>query len=160
MIEQPVQSNFPTSEERTLAGLSHIFGSIFALVIWLMQKDRSRYVRFQSAQALAFDITVMIVMFLIVGLMFGCTFAGMAISFARVAVAIPPAVESSDDATAVIPIFLAMIPMFLPFGFVLCLLPLSVGIFVGRIVAAINAFTGKDFHYPWLGKQVERILAD
>ena len=44
-----------TSDERVMAALAHFFGLIAALIVWVLNKDKSRFVRFQALQALALD---------------------------------------------------------------------------------------------------------
>lgn len=58
--EQPLTT--PTSDEKTMAILSHILclvaGFLAPLVIYLVKKDESRYVRAHAAEALNFMITL------------------------------------------------------------------------------------------------------
>jgi uncharacterized Tic20 family protein len=60
--EQPMYS--PTSDERTLAILSHILtlvvGFIAPLVIYLVKKDESKFVNYHSKESLNFQITIFI----------------------------------------------------------------------------------------------------
>lgn len=55
----------PTSDERTLAILSHIltlaFPLIAPLVIYLVKKDESKYVEYHAKESLNFQLTVLIV---------------------------------------------------------------------------------------------------
>ncbi|MDF2960226.1 MAG: hypothetical protein K0S39_1961 [Paenibacillus sp.] len=57
-----------TSEERTLALLSHILcfigGFIAPLVIWLLKKDQSQYVAEHAKESLNFQISIMIYSFI------------------------------------------------------------------------------------------------
>src|SRR4030066_2593602 len=66
MTEQPLA---PTSDESIMAAISHFFGFLVALIVWVTQKDKSRFVRFQAIQAMAFDLVVSVITFLIVGCM-------------------------------------------------------------------------------------------
>ena len=50
----------PTSDDRLLSALAHLFGILVALIIWATHKDKSPSVRFQAVQAIAFDIVVMV----------------------------------------------------------------------------------------------------
>jgi uncharacterized membrane protein len=45
-----------------------------------------------------------------------------------------------------------------PFLIPCIIIPLIGIIFVARLIATIQTFQGKDFHYPWLGSFVERSL--
>jgi hypothetical protein len=64
------QSDYvPTSDERTLAILSHILtlvAPILApLIIYLLKKDESKYVTYHAKESLNFQITVMICVFVL-----------------------------------------------------------------------------------------------
>jgi hypothetical protein len=41
-----------------------------------------------------------------------------------------------------------------------CIFPFSLAILVARIVAVVSVLSGKNFHYPILGTQVEKFLSD
>lgn len=49
-----------SAADRILAALGHAFGWLGALIIWLAFGGRSRYIRFQAAQALLFSMAVFI----------------------------------------------------------------------------------------------------
>ena len=66
--EEPEKSVWePTSDERTMALLVHIggiiTGFIVPLIIWLIKKDESDFVDHHGREALNFQITVLIAMF-------------------------------------------------------------------------------------------------
>ncbi len=56
------QFPMPTKDERIMAALSHLgvnipgTGLIITVIIWATQKEKSRFVAFQSLQALAFQV--------------------------------------------------------------------------------------------------------
>lgn len=141
----------PTSDERMMAALAHFFGIIASLIIWALQKDKSRFVRFQAAQALAFDFITMLLMFVLsfclVGVMFagifGTVFAGM----------------SNQGASESFPWLMAF-PILLPSLMFTCIFPFSMALFVARIIATISVLNGNNFHYPYLGIRVEQFLAE
>jgi uncharacterized Tic20 family protein len=65
-INEEFQPNYvPTSDEKTLAILSHILtiaAPILApLIIYLLKKDESRYIAFHAKESLNFQISVFIV---------------------------------------------------------------------------------------------------
>lgn len=142
-----------TSDERVMAGLSHIsamlpfMGVLAPILIWITQKDKSRYVAFQALQAMAYQL-----------LMIGAWFVGMGcymLSFFGTFLTIPFA-PSEEAAEAASPLFMLsfMIP-FLVFG----------AIFLGGfffilygIIGAVNAFQGRDFRYWLIGRWVERFM--
>jgi uncharacterized Tic20 family protein len=61
MQEEVTTLNQPTQDERVMAAISHAsivaggFGIVAAVVIWLLQKEKSSYVRFQALQATAYQ---------------------------------------------------------------------------------------------------------
>jgi uncharacterized Tic20 family protein len=151
----PQPPNPLTSDERVLGGLSHLFGLFVALIIWLTQKDKSRFVRFQAGQAMAFDLTVMVVMFVLMGIIFGCMLLAIAVGMGGMLVA----AQSNSEAGGIMAILLSLFSTFLPFGFFFLILPISLTLFVFRLIAALKAFQGENYHYPWLGNRVEKFLA-
>jgi uncharacterized Tic20 family protein len=65
-MEDTVQvPEFHKQDERILAALAHgaillpIYGIIIPTIIWITQKEKTRYVSFQSLQALAFHLTLL-----------------------------------------------------------------------------------------------------
>jgi uncharacterized Tic20 family protein len=143
----------PTSDDRLLAGLSHFMGLIVALIVWATQKDKSPYIRFQAIQAMAFELVVMIVIFVVVG----CSMVGFFGLVALTTGGVFLAENSQNLPPDSIPFFSLMfgVPFFIPCLFLLVFTPL----FVLRLIAAISTFQGKNFHYPLLGNWVENFLA-
>jgi len=143
-------TNTTTSDERLIGAVAHFFGMLAALIIWVMQKDKSKYVRFQAAQALAFDIVALVFGGILSFCLVGVIFLGVAGSaFAIVN-------SSSPDDLA--PIF--MIPMIFPIGIFTCVLPFSLILLVLRTFAAGSVLAGRDFRYPVLGNLVENFLGE
>jgi len=140
-----------SSDERMMAALAHIFGAIAALIIWAIQKDKSRFVRFQAAQALAFDFAVMLLMGVLFFCLFGVMFIGM---FGTMFTALNN--TSSPESFS----WFMILPMMFPFLMSTCILPFSLALLVARVVATISVLSGNNFHYPFLGARVEKFLAD
>ena len=136
------------SDERTMAGIAHLFGLVVALIIWATQKDRSRFVRFQAAQAMLFDLMVVVVIFALVGCLMVVMIGGMALGMGGLVLT---AEQSSDPAG-----WLFALMTSIPFLMTCPIMVVSLLIFVCRIVAAVQSFQGRDFRYPWLSKLVER----
>jgi len=75
-------STVPTSDERLLAMLAHLSiflgGIILPIIIWATQKDKSKFVRFHSLQAIFFHIAyaaiIVIFVLLFVGVMLASGF--------------------------------------------------------------------------------------
>ncbi len=141
----------PTSDERMMAALAHFFGAIGALIVWVVQKDKSRFVRFQAVQALAFNFTVILVMVVLFVCLFGAMFIGMFGTMFS-------ALNSSTSPENFSP--LMVFPFLFPTLAFTCIFPLSLAFVIAQIVAAVSVLTGRDFHYPLLGAQVEKFLAD
>lgn len=152
MMKQAISATIdPTSDERMLGALAHFFGVVGSLIIYLTQKDKSRFVRFQAAQALAFDLIVMLVMFIVFFCLFGVMFVGM---FGTMFAGLSSAAQSENFS------WLMILPAIFPFGMFACIFPFSMAILIARIVATVSVFSGKDFRYPWLGPRVEQFLID
>ncbi len=62
--QEEIPASAPTSDEKTLGILSHILslvgGFIAPLIIYLIKKDESAYVREQAKESLNFQLTVLI----------------------------------------------------------------------------------------------------
>ena len=76
--EQPVYT--PTGEERIMAILSHILclvfvvGLIAPLIIYLIKKDQSAFIAAHAKESLNFQITVMIIAFILIITIIGLFF--------------------------------------------------------------------------------------
>lgn len=144
-------SNPTTSDERLMGALAHFFGVVGALIVWVTQKDKSRFARFQAAQAMAFDLSVMLLMMVVFFCLFGAMFVGI---FGTMAVA----VNSSTSPDTASPFL--MFPFLLPSVMFTCVMPLFLALLITKIVAAVSVLNGKDFRYPFLGAKVEKFLAN
>jgi uncharacterized Tic20 family protein len=137
VYDQPqTQTRLSPSEERSWAMLAHLsvlinlvtgaLGPIAALLIYLIYKDRSRYVAYQSLQSLLLQLIGWVGGGLIVG-------AAWAITGALSAILI---------GLCLIP-FALIITLFLP-----------VGTIVYSIIAAVKTNQGADFRYWLIGDWV------
>lgn len=136
-------------DERILAALAHgaillpVYGVLVPAIIWITQKEKSRYVSFQSLQALAFHITL-IFLYMAGMLCYFISFIGM---FGGMFIA-----EGSQNDG------LAALSGFFPFavlGGFFC-----VGIFfvIYGAIGAILSLVGKDFRYVLIGNFLESRL--
>jgi uncharacterized Tic20 family protein len=148
-----LQPNIPTSDEGLMAAISHFFGLLIALIVWATQKDRSPYVRFQALQAMAFDLLVSVVIFLVVDCLITLVFAILAVGVGDI-VLIGSSNNPSAEPIRVLVSLMTAIPFLIP----CVIIPVAGAIFIARLVATIQTFQGKDFHYPWLGALVERSI--
>jgi uncharacterized Tic20 family protein len=139
----------PSQDERIMAALSNVMvlifmiGLVVPIVIWITQKDKSRYVAFQALQATVYQIALVLLYFL----SFGCYFASFFGVFSGTAVLSAANSNFTPEALLFVP--------FLVLGSMMCLGIL--GILYG-LYAAIMTFQGKDFHYIVIGKLLERNL--
>ncbi|HEX2696884.1 MAG TPA: DUF4870 domain-containing protein [Anaerolineales bacterium] len=140
-----------SSDEKLMGALAHLFGPLVALVVWFMQKDKSRFVKFQTVQALAFDAILMIVMGIVFFCLFGVMFVGM---FGAMFYGLGN--TSSPDTVS--PFF--MLPAMFPFTIFACAFPLSLLILGARVFAAISIFNGHNYKYPVLGNWLENFLKE
>lgn len=128
------------SEERTWAMLAHLsvlinlmtgsLGPAVALVIFLIFKDRSKYVAYQALQATLFQVVWWLGAWLVIGFLWAVT--------------------------GVLSIVLIGL-LCVPFVCVLSLLPVYP--LVHGTIGAIQCSSGRDFEYFWIGPWTRSILA-
>lgn len=142
-----LSSTHPTSDERILAALAHasillsvvtsgLGGIVAALVIWLVQRDRSRYVAFQALQATIYQLVGTIVL----GALALCWALTIPISLIP-AMINPSAYRDAPPPTLWIALALGCIPFFI--GVIWTLYGLWGG---------LRAWSGTDFRYPVIGR--------
>jgi uncharacterized Tic20 family protein len=150
MENQPAPSSLSPQDERIMAALSHVaiivpmMGLIAPILIWVTQREKSRYVAFQSLQAAAFQLTLLAVWiggFACYMLSFFAVFGG---TFFMASSATP------ENNPAALGFFLV------PFVVFFSILAIFFIMIIIGIVAAVMTFQGKDFHYPLIGRWVER----
>jgi uncharacterized protein len=149
LTHQPPDLRSGSPDERLLAALAHASallstaGLIVPLIIWLTQKERSRFVAVQSLQALVFQASFQLLWLLI----FGCYF----LFFMGTITSIMIFPENQ------IPIYPGMI---LPLHFSVMAVGLigGLGFLVYAIFAAAEAYQGRNFRYPVIGRYVEKRL--
>jgi uncharacterized Tic20 family protein len=146
-------ASLTTQDERVMAGLAHLsalipmMGMIAPIVIWVTQKENSKYVAFQSLQALAYQITMVIASF-IGWACYGISFFGI---FFTIPFAATPGSTEQVSPLAIVP---ALFP-FLTFGLIF----FSGFILIGyAIYGGVRAFMGKPFRYLLVGNWVDRYL--
>lgn len=141
----------PTSDEKMMGALAHFFGMLGALIVWMLQKDKSRFVRYQAAQALLFDFIVMALMIVVFTCLFGIMFLGMIGTFSLT--------MNSNSSPQSFNSLMAL-PFLFPTFMFTCIYPFSLIFSMTRLIAAISVLSGKNFHYPILGERVEKFLLD
>jgi uncharacterized Tic20 family protein len=145
------ESLSPTQDERIMGALSHIsvllplLGVVAPIFIWVTQREKSKYVAFQSLQAMAYQLLMIFAYFLAMG----CYIVSFFGSF----IFIP--FTSGSDSVGLLPSVGMIIP-FLVIAFVF--LGGFVFILYG-LIGAIMVFQGKPFHYVVIGNKVEKYMA-
>ncbi len=147
MTQQPVTI---TPDESLLAGISHLFGWLAALIVWATQKDKSRFVRFQAIQSMAFDALVFIFNLIALSIITVIILGVLMLGIGDLAIFGTNGNPNADTVRTVVAAMAAT-----PFLIACIFGPISIAILVARIMAAVQTFQGKNFHYPWLGKQLE-----
>ncbi|MFW5432442.1 MAG: DUF4870 domain-containing protein [Methylophilaceae bacterium] len=58
----------PSNDDKNIATITHLGGTVFsfipALIVWILKKDDSEYISDQAKEALNFQITIAITMFI------------------------------------------------------------------------------------------------
>lgn len=144
----------PPQDERIVAALAHatiilpLWGVLGAIVIWATQKDKSRYVAFQSLQAVAYHFVVVVGGF-VAGACYMCS--AFALPLLMMATA------SADPSGEVSPAIL--LPMMGPFAILGGSILGWFLIVVYGLAGAAAALQGRDFRYLWIGRRLEAYLA-
>jgi uncharacterized Tic20 family protein len=136
----------PTQDERIMAAIGHAsivaggLGIVAAVVIWLTQKDKSNYVRFQGLQATVYQF-VGTVASILVWVCWGCFYALSFIPIVRDPQAFedgPPPVFWISLASMVIP--MALMALWWIYG----------------LYGGWRTLQGRDFQYVGLGPALRR----
>jgi len=141
----------PSSDEKLMGALAHLFGPLVALIVWTTQKDKSRFVKFQALQALAFDVILIVVM----GIVFFCVFGVMAAGMFGTMYGV---LGDTSSPGAVTPFFI--LPFMFPFTMFACIFPFSLLILALRVIASMSVLNGRNYQYPILGKWLENFLKE
>lgn len=139
-------------EAQLFAALSHamilfpVVGIMGTILIWAAQRDRSRYVSFQSLQAIVYQF---VFWFLTSSFLdcFICSF----FAFPLLTTGLAFTLSDPVDAAPYLP-FIGIIPMIL-MGLLILILVLLI---VYGLYGAIRAYQGEPFKYIWVGNLVER----
>lgn len=144
----------PTTEERVMAALSHItvlmsiLGAVVPPIIWASEKEKSKYVTFQSLQASIYQLVLPVLYNL------GGFVLGIATIFMMLAAAVIGEMIGGKGGTDLL--ILSMLLMFVFMGlYLLGYLALVVYGVVGAVLTAM----GKPFRYLFIGKWVENFYA-
>uniref|UniRef100_A0A7C4Q316 DUF4870 domain-containing protein n=1 Tax=Bellilinea caldifistulae TaxID=360411 RepID=A0A7C4Q316_9CHLR len=145
-----MSQNNLSSDERWLAALSHAavlfptLGLFAPLIVWVTRREKSDFLRFQSLQALTYQVILLLV-WVVLGVLLGLLFTAISLTTAIVALYL----QSQT------PFIILSISEFVFFAFLLVLMGLGV---VLGIIAAIACLNGSHFRYPLLGGWLEKLL--
>lgn len=134
-----------TSDEKLMGVAAHMFGPMVAILIWATQKDKSPFAKFQSLQALAFDLLLIIVGGISFFFIFVVMILGM--SWTMFTVIESPSPDSFKHIFA--------LPFIFPLLIFTCVTPMSIGILVLRLIASVTILNGRNYKYPIIGKWLE-----
>jgi uncharacterized Tic20 family protein len=138
----------PIQDERIMAAISHAsiitsgFGIVAAAIIWLMQREKSSYVRFQALQALAYQFIGMLLTLLLWacwGCFYGLSFIPM-IQNPQAYEDTPPPIFWISLASIAIP--LVIMGLFWLYG----------------LYGGLRTLQGRAFQYFVLGSMVQRYV--
>lgn len=148
MMDKPI----PTSDEKLMGAVAHLFGPFAATIVWAIQKDKSRFAKFQALQALAFDAVAMVAMIAC----FACTFGVMFLGMSGL---ILTGLESSSSSPEEIGVLFAA-PFLFPFMIFAAVFPFSLLLLILRLIAAVSILRGRHYYCPVLGNWLQNFLDD
>jgi uncharacterized Tic20 family protein len=141
----------PSADERVTAALAHGvviaygLGAVGAVVMWLLQKEKSKYVAFQALQAAVYQLVGLLVQLIgwgCWGCLYGLSFIPMIANAEKYKDAPPPPVFFISLGLMIVP--LGLMGLWMLYG----------------LWGAWRAFQGRDFRYIALGRMLERYLAE
>lgn len=143
----------PNQDERIMAALAHgsiilpLWGVIGPIIVWVTQKEKSAYLRFQALQAIAFHAVYFASMFAGMAC-YMCSFFGL-LGSSYFGIALRDAGPASD-------IFgVRFFTPFLIFGALFVVMGLFI---VYGIFAGVRNLQGHDFEYLVIGPRVRRYI--
>jgi len=131
------------SDDKLMSLLSHLsilipnIGIIAPIVIWITQKDKSKFVRSNAIQAIFFQLVFFVLIMLSI-------FVGFILMFVSL-----PSLTANPDAAPGVLFWVSMGIMNLYF-------PLWLFFSIYAVVAAVKCFKGRIFRYLIIGKIIEK----
>lgn len=165
-----MMENKPTQDDCLLAALSHatiilpLTGVVIPILVYVTQKEKSRFVAFQAVQAAAYHLTIII--FWVLG--FACYAGSFFVSFIGMiagmigAPLLSMAASGGGDphpVVLVVSLFFSMAPIFLPFLVFGMMIVGAVIYIIYGFVGAWMTMQGRNFRYAIIGARVERFMA-
>jgi uncharacterized Tic20 family protein len=148
-----------SQDERVVAAMAHgaailpFWGLIATIVIWVTQKDKSPFVRFQALQAVVYQV-LPILGFLLFFLCYFCSFGGVLLTMPLSAFL----GENVGETAGVVAIVTSLLSVGLPFLVFGLAILLWLAYLAYAIYAAIRIFQGHDFRYAVVGRWLDRYL--
>jgi len=148
-----------TQDERILAALAHasvilpFWGLIGAIVIWVTQREKSRFVSFQALQGVAYQLV------LVLGGLLG--FACYMCSFLGVFLLMPVGFLATEGTTepGTIGGLVAMLATSFPFCILGLFMLVGLAFVLYGLYGAVRVLQGHDFRYVVIGPWLERYLS-
>jgi uncharacterized protein len=143
------QSVEPTSEEKMLALFSHLSifmgGIVLPIIFWAINKDKSRFVRFHSLQAIFFHVSYLVLIIAVVIIML----------IISIGLGIISAGTFAAGKNGSIFIFIAMMAFY-------AILFLTLFAFIGYgIYVGVKSYKGELRRYPIIGKIIyDKVYGD
>jgi uncharacterized Tic20 family protein len=134
-------------ENRLLAALSHAsvatqgIGILVGVLVYITQRDKSRFAAFQALQAALYQLIsfiIMILLWIFWGGLYGLSMIPLIIQ-----------AESNPDAAPPLVFWIAMLSMVIPLFYMIL-----VGIY--GLWGGIRTWQGKDFRYAVIGRMLEK----
>ena len=141
-------------EEQFVAAMSHasailfMWGVLSPLALWITQKDRSPYLRFQGLQAAIYQLLALVGYFAFM-FVYIASFVAM---FAIIAIVESNGAGSGNSVTAIVLLIFMLVMMLMWLVFMLALPTYH----LFAMIAGIQILKGRDYRYPWLGNFLAR----
>lgn len=132
-----------TSEDKAMSLLAHLsiflpnMGILAPVIIWLIQKEKSKFLRFNCLQAIFFQL-------LFIALTMFSVIAGTVVMFISL-----PGITANPDAEPGTLFFISMALMFL-------FIPFWIIFTVYAIIAGVKSFHGQKIRYAIIGRIIEK----
>ncbi|HET89774.1 MAG TPA: DUF4870 domain-containing protein [Chloroflexi bacterium] len=157
-IEMMESHDTPTQDERILAALAHasiilpFWGLVAAIVIWVTQREKSRFVGFQALQGAAYQLSL-VLLAILGGICYMCSFFGTFLT-------LPFGIIASEEATSpsVIGLLVSMGSTAIPFCLMGLFLLVGLVFVLYGLYGAVRVLQGEEFRYAVVGERLERYL--
>jgi uncharacterized Tic20 family protein len=126
-----------------------LWGLIVPLTIWVTQKDRSLYLRFQGLQATVYQTlaTAGYFVFLAVSTI-------LTVAMLTALIQLPDAMDGTEENSSILIGLLVVLALNLLLLIVFALAVPTYHLFA--LIAGIQILKGRDYRYPWLGNFIAR----